>query len=180
MKQEYGHHQARLPHCGDSYLRWVYKSLRTLSWFWTVWIIAFTISELSLLTSGSGADGTQTSVWLQGFWSYITHFTKHFDKFLTFALHLQLLVEIDCPLFSVTTYKIHITTGVEELSFGEHTTSPARSLRQPCLHSQLFHLVSLAASVRAPLKLNYLWVQSHDLVIQVTHFCHLQDKAGTV
>lgn len=40
----------------DSYLRCVYRSLRTLSWFWTVWMMAFTISELSLLTSGSGTD----------------------------------------------------------------------------------------------------------------------------
>lgn len=37
-------------------MRCVYRSLSTLSWFWTVWMIAFTISELSLLTSGSGAD----------------------------------------------------------------------------------------------------------------------------
>jgi len=36
------------------YLRWVYRSLRTLSWFWTVWMMAFTISELSQLTSESG------------------------------------------------------------------------------------------------------------------------------
>lgn len=40
----------------SSDLRWVYRSLRTLSWFWTVCMMAFTISELSLLTSGSGTE----------------------------------------------------------------------------------------------------------------------------
>lgn len=44
--------------------------------------------------------------------------------------------------------------------------------------SQLLHLISLAASVGAPLKLDYLRVQSQDLVVQVVHFCHLQGKAG--
>lgn len=33
---------------GIVYLRWVYRSFSTLSWFWTVWRIVFTISELSL------------------------------------------------------------------------------------------------------------------------------------
>lgn len=60
------------------------------------------------------------------------------------------------------------------------TTTSAGSLTRPPLHSQLLHLVSLATGVRAPLKLNDFWVQSHDLIIQVTHFCHLEDETGKV
>lgn len=46
-------------------------------------------------------------------------------------------------------------------------------------HSQLLHLVSLASSVRTPLKFNYLGVQSHDLIVQMAHLRHLQDETGT-
>lgn len=45
-----------------SYLRCVYRSLRTLSWFWTVWMMAFTISVLSVLVSVSGAGGGKVQV----------------------------------------------------------------------------------------------------------------------
>lgn len=62
-----------------------------------------------------------------------------------------------------------------------HTTTTNVSHHQfkGLLHSQLLHLISLAASIGAPLKLHYLRVQSQDLVVQVVHFCHLQGKAGT-
>lgn len=43
-------------------------------------------------------------------------------------------------------------------------------------HLQLLHLVSLAPGVRAPLKFNDLRVQSHDLIVQMGHLCHLDDK----
>lgn len=49
------------PAQGGSYLRCVYRSLRTLSWFWTVWMMAFTISVLSVLISVSGAGGDKNS-----------------------------------------------------------------------------------------------------------------------
>lgn len=42
-------------------------------------------------------------------------------------------------------------------------------------HSQQLHLVSLSPSIRTPLELHNLRVQSHDLVIQMAHFCHLQN-----
>lgn len=61
-----------------------------------------------------------------------------------------------------------------------HTTTNNASQHQfkGLLHSQLLHLISLAASIGAPLKLDYLRVQSQDLVVQVVHFCHLRGKAG--
>lgn len=43
-------------------------------------------------------------------------------------------------------------------------------------HSQLLHLISLPASIGAPLELHYLRMQSQDLIVQVVHFCHLQTK----
>lgn len=60
------------PRVLDSYLRCVYRSLRTLSWFWTVWMMAFTISELSLLTSGSGAEREDKS----NYWSHTSQLSS--------------------------------------------------------------------------------------------------------
>lgn len=51
--------------------------------------------------------------------------------------------------------------------------------RRPYDHSQLLHLVSLAPSIWTSLKLHDLRVQGHDLIIQMAHLCHLQDKAGS-
>lgn len=146
--------------------------------------MAFTISELSLLTSGSGADSTQAEEGFHYRLFGVTQIHTHdswniFGKSLTFALHLQLLVEINGPLFSATGQK---STHEHRSGTAGVWRPPQRQLglTRPPLHSQLLHLVSLATGVRAPLKLNDFWVQSHDLIIQVTHFCHLEDTAGTV
>lgn len=120
--------------------------------------MAFTISELSLLTSGSGAESTQAEEGFGYRLSGVTQIHTHdpgniFGKSLTFALHLQLLVEIDGPLFSAMGQKsAHEPRG----GTAGVWRPPQRQLgltRSP-LHSQLLHLVSLATGIRAPLKLD--------------------------
>ena len=46
------------------YLRWVYKSLRTLSWFWIVLRMIFTMSVLSLYPCGGSGPVQASKSWL--------------------------------------------------------------------------------------------------------------------
>lgn len=79
--------------------------------------------------------------------------------------HFNLAVSNISQLQGISTHQLFYYTQVNISSKG-------------LLHSQLLHLISLAASIGAPLKLDYLRVQSQDLVVQVVHLCHLRGKAG--
>lgn len=117
------------PRVLDSYLRCVYRSLRTLSWFWTVWMMAFTISELSLLTSGSGAEREdKINCWSHTLHSFPPKIQIHLLKwchdsiswtFLTFTFHLQLLVELNRLFFTAMKSISHI---LRVLTSRQHNT----------------------------------------------------------